>query len=325
MTTTALPRGRQTRLRLAYQTAFAVAATTGFQELNTYNHTFNPSRPLQDDDVLGAGFQNLVDERPAAPGLEEADAPIQVPLDLNQIGFWLKALLGAPTTSGTTTKTHVFTSGAASLPSLTLEREFAAGQFELLTGGVAKSAKFDFAPANGFRAVDLSFAARQVSAPYATTAAGSPTIQTLLNRIPASIGNIKLGGTQIGSVTAAEFMLTNDLELDRYVGDPFRSAAALNATNGEINFTARYTTDALRAQANPDATTLLPAAYAISLEYVLSATLKLVLDLPAVRFERVSIPVQNGKALTQSFKGRCEVAASSPMLTATLTNAFASY
>ena len=114
--------------------------------------------------------------------------------------------------------------------------------------------------------------------------------------------------------------------LERSLGvDPFRSAAALNATNAELNLTARYTTDALRAYGNPDATTLLPVAYAISLQYVISATLKLVLDLPAVRFEPVSIPVQNGNALTQALKGRCEVGAAAPMLTATLTNAFASY
>ena len=326
MTTTVLPRGRQSRLRLAYQSAFATQATSGFQELNTYSHSFNRTRPLADDDVLGAGFANLVDERPAAPGLEEADGSLSVPFDLAQIGFWLKAAMGAPTTSGTTTKTHVFTTGSTSLPSLTLEREFvSAAQLEAMIGGVVKTAKFDFGPSQGFRSLDLSLAGRQVLAPYASTIAGTPTVQALSNRVPASIGVIKQGGTAIGQVISGDLTLTNDFEMDRYVGDPFRSAVGLNATNAELNFTARYTTDTQRAFANPDATTLLPAPVAISIEYIVSATLKLVLDLPAVRYEPVSIAVQNGKALTQSFKGRCEVGASSPMMTATLTNAFASY
>lgn len=326
MTTTVLPRGRQTRVRMAYQSAFATQATSGFQELNTYTSNFNPIRPLADDDVLGAGFANLVDERPAAPGLEEADASLSVPFDLAQIGFWLKAAMGAPTTTGTTTKTHVFTTGSTSLPSLTLEREFvSAAQFEAMIGGVVKTAKFDFSPGQGFRGLDLSLAGRQVLAAYTSTIAGTPTVQALSNRVPASIGVIKQGGTAIGQVTDGDLTLTNDFEMDRYVGDRFRSAVGLNAINAELNFTARYTTDTQRNFANPDATTLLPAPVAISIEYIVSATLKLVLDLPAVRYEPVSIAVQNGKALTQKFKGRCEVGASSPMLTATLTNAFASY
>lgn len=326
MTTTVLPRGRQSKLRLAYQTAFATQAASGFQELNTYTHAFNRSRPLQDDDVLGAGFANLVDDRPAAPGLEEADVSLSVPFDLAQIGYWLKLGLGAPSTSGTTTKTHVFTTGNTSLPSATMERELlAAAQFEAAIGAVCKTMKFDFGPQQGFRALDLSFGARQISAAAVASIAGTPTVQPLANRLPASIGTIKQAGTAIGQVMTGDLMITHELEFDRYVGDPFRSAAGLTKTNAELNFTARYTTDTQRNFANPDATLLLPAAYAISIEYVISATLKLVLDLPAVRFEPVSIAVSNGGAMTQAFKGRCEVGASSPMLTATLTNAFAGY
>lgn len=35
-----------------------------------------------------------------------------VPLDLTNIGHWLRMLLGSPTTTGTTDFTHVFKSGS---------------------------------------------------------------------------------------------------------------------------------------------------------------------------------------------------------------------
>jgi hypothetical protein len=325
MTTSNYPRGRQTKIRLAYQSAFATQAASGFQELNTYTHAFNTNRALQDDDVLGAGFFNLVDARAPAPGLEEAEASLSVPFDLAQLGYWLKAALGAPVTTGTTTKTHVFTTGATTLPTLTLERELAASQLEALIGGVVKTAKFDFSPAAGFRQLDLTLGGRQVLAPYTSSIAGSPTVQTLANRIPASIGSIKQGGTVLGLITDGSLTLTNDFEMDRYVGDRLRSAVGLNSIAAELAFTARYDTDALRSLANLNAATGIPNSVAISIEYVVSASLKLVLDLPAVRYDPVSIAVQNGNTFTQSFKGRCEATSSAPLMTATLTNAFAGY
>ena len=325
MTTINYPRGRQTKIRMAYQTAFATQATSGFQELNTYTHVFNPNRPLQEDDVLGAGFANLVDDRTPAPGLEEADASLSVPFDLAQIGFWLKAAMGAPVTTGTTTKTHVFTTGQTALPTLTLEREMAAAQFEAMIGGVVKTTKFDFSPSGGFRQLDLTLAGRQVLPAYTSSIAGTPTVQALANRIPASIGVIKQGGVAIGQVISGDLTLTNDFEMDRYVVVRFRSAVGLDGIGAELNFTARYLTDTQRNFANADVATGIPASVAISIEYIVTASLKLVLDLPAVRYDPVSIAVQNGKTLTQSFKGRCEASASAPLLTATLTNAVPAY
>jgi hypothetical protein len=45
-----------------------------------------------------------------------------VPVDVINIGHWLRLLLGAPTTTGTTPNyTHSFGSGAATLPSQAIE------------------------------------------------------------------------------------------------------------------------------------------------------------------------------------------------------------
>ncbi|MGK7870910.1 hypothetical protein [Falsiroseomonas sp. E2-1-a20] len=44
-----------------------------------------------------------------------------MPVDLINIGHWLRLLLGAPTTTGTTNYIHTFGSGAAWLPSNAME------------------------------------------------------------------------------------------------------------------------------------------------------------------------------------------------------------
>jgi hypothetical protein len=54
-------------------------------------------------------------------GALTCDGEVAVPCDARQIGFWLKALLGEPTTTGTTNFTHSFQSGGATIPSLSLQ------------------------------------------------------------------------------------------------------------------------------------------------------------------------------------------------------------
>jgi hypothetical protein len=137
MTTSVLPRGRQQKLRLAWEATYATNPTTGFNELNPYTVGFNRARALVADDILGPGYANTVDGRPAGPNVEDATGKLSVPLDLAQIGWWLGAGLGRVSATGTTPKSHAFTSGNTSLPSLYLEREIlAAAQYEAMAGGV---------------------------------------------------------------------------------------------------------------------------------------------------------------------------------------------
>src|SRR5579862_3025106 len=123
MTTSLIPRGRQTKLRGAWETTYGTNPGASFFELNPYTAELTRTRPLEPDDILGAGFANSMDARPAAPSPEDGAGKLKVPLDLGQIGFWLGAGLGRVTATGTTPKTHSFVSGVTTLPSLSLERD----------------------------------------------------------------------------------------------------------------------------------------------------------------------------------------------------------
>lgn len=331
--TTVLPRGRTVALRLADQVDVPTQAVGNFSEINTYAQTFNKKRPLDDDDITGqVGFANNTDARPAAPGLEDADGTLQAPLDLVQIGYWLKGALGSydggvaianPAPAGT--KAHTFASGAVSLPARTLERQFTATQLEAMIGAVVTQLSLPIGAAAGYAKCDVSLWGRQVTDPYNASIAGAPTIVALGARVPNSSGVITAGGVQMGRVTTGSLKISNTVTPDRYAGDNLESDAFLEKVDAALDITARYTTDALRALGQNAAGSVLPAVTAVTLSWQLSAYLKLLVTLPAVRFNPVSIAVQNGGLMTQQLTGRAEVGAGGPMVTAVLTNQQAVY
>lgn len=326
MPTTALPTGRKTRHRATYETTLGVNPGSAFSELHVYSSEITPVQPLVDDDVLGAGYANPIDDRPAAPSVSDPTWKASVPLDLSQIGFWLGAALGRVSATGTTPKTHLFSSGGLLIPTLSLEKELVAGaQYEGLLGSAIKTMKFSVGPKAGYNMVDIDGIGAILVEPYASTAAGTPTVETLAGRVANSVGVLKIAGTQIGSVISGDLTLTNDLELDRYVGNSNNvSLIALNGMSVDVNLTARYQTDVLRAYgalgANP-----LPPVQTLDVVYSLGASLSLTLHLSNIRFEPVGVPTTNGKAMTISMKGRAELDATNAMLTATLVNAHATY
>lgn len=325
MSTSVLPRGRSTKLRMQLETTYATPPTGNWSEVNSYSLDLNRVRALEADDVLGAGFANTVDARPAAPNVEDATGKLTVPFDLHQAGFWLGAALGLDVVTGSGPYTHVWTSGLTQLPSFSLEREFvAAAQYDGMNGGVVKSLKLPFKPGKGYNMIDVDIVGAKVLEPYAATVAGTPMVQAIGLRIPNTVGVIKIAGSQVGQIIDGSLTITNDITLDRYVGSSaFVSAAFLEGLDISVDLTARYNTDALRAYGTLSGSLGVPSVQTVEVDYVVGAN-SLTLVLNAVRFEPINAPVANGKTITLSIKGRAEVGASAAMLTATLVNNVAS-
>ncbi len=326
MPTTSLPRGRRTRMRLAFEVTTDVNPGANAAELNPYTITITPVRPLQDDDVLGAGFANDVDSRAAAPSVQDPTWKADVPLDLGQVGYWLGATLGRVSATGNTTKTHVFTSGQAVIPTMSLEEEYVtAAQYDGLLGAAVTSLKIPFGPAAGYQMLSLAGIGCTYVEPYAATAMGTPTVEPLSSRVPKSVGILKIGGTQVGSVISGDVTISAVIDKDRYVGDADHvSLLALDSLSAQVTLSVRYNTDALRSQGVVGNGTI-PTATAVEIDYSLGGNLSLGVLMPNVRWEPVAAPVANGKTITLSMVGRAEGNATAPMLTATLVNAHASY
>lgn len=90
----ALGFGANARMIAAYESTYGTVPTSGYHELKFSRHALSARQNLLESDLLGGGR----DPDPAVLGAVSADGDIAVPCDARQIGFWLKALLGAPTT-----------------------------------------------------------------------------------------------------------------------------------------------------------------------------------------------------------------------------------
>ncbi len=109
--------GARAQMALAFETVYGSAPTTGFRTVPFVSTTLGSEQPLIASELLGQGRDPLAPIKDAVT----ADGDVVVPIDVENFGLWLKAAFRAPTTSGTTPKTHTFQSGSWSLPSLSIE------------------------------------------------------------------------------------------------------------------------------------------------------------------------------------------------------------
>ncbi len=157
-------------------------------------------------DLLGQGRD------PAQPMRDviNVEGDVVVPVDLRNFGHWLKAMLGAPTTTGVGPYVHEFVSGSAALPSLSLEVGMPEASVFFMNMGVrVNSMQLTFARSGGANATLNCIAQGENRA--AASAGGTPTIAPL-TRFNQFQGSVKKDGAQLGNVTGAQLTYTNNLE-----------------------------------------------------------------------------------------------------------------
>ena len=109
--------GARSQLAAAFETTYGTAPASGYMQMPFASASLGAEQPLLSSELLGYGRDPLAPIKDAVT----ADGDIVVPIDAEAFGFWLKAAFGNPVTTGTTDKTHTFTSGNWNLPSLSIE------------------------------------------------------------------------------------------------------------------------------------------------------------------------------------------------------------
>jgi hypothetical protein len=104
-------------MALAFESVYGTAPATGYRTVPFASTTLGSEQPLIASELLGQGRDPLAPIKDAVT----ADGDVVVPIDVENLGLWLKAAFGAPVTSGTTPKTHTFQSGNWTLPSMAIE------------------------------------------------------------------------------------------------------------------------------------------------------------------------------------------------------------
>ncbi|WGM45236.1 hypothetical protein KOAAANKH_00097 [Brevundimonas sp. NIBR10] len=328
MTTTNDPRGRLAELYSAAQTNLitpAVSPDQTFTRRHFYDWTPSPQQEPQDDDVLGGGYQNSIDARPAAPDIERGSVRVVWPLDIVQVGHVLTEFFGAPVTTGAGPYVHTFSSATTQIPTQTFERKLASGQFDGAIGAVMRSLSFPIGSDRGYTRINADYVTRQLRDQYASTVAGTPTALGLTNRVPRTIGTVLADGVTMGAVISGDVTLTNVLGEDGYAGSPWIDDVQLEGRTAAVNITARFKGAAIRDMGKLASGAYLPTPVNIDLSMPLSASLDLFLSIRNVRFAKVGVASAGPGRLDVQLRGRAEVGVGAAMIVAQLTNGVSSY
>ena len=310
-------RGANALMALAFESTYGTAPASGFTQMGFVSSDLGTSQGLVADDELGKGRDPL---DPTQDVIENLGG-VTIPVGLEHFGIWLKLLLGAPTTTGAGPYIHTFVSGAASLTSASIEIGHPEVPFyEMHSGILANDLTLEMQRGAGTKLTASLNLMGQGSAEDTSSNSGTPA-ELSSERFSHFNGSVSRNNSALGAVTMAKFTYSNALEpleelrADGKIGgfDP-----GVAAVTGELRV--RFDSSTLLDQANQG------QSCDLDLLWQIDANKSLAIALPRIFIERPKLPVSgpNGIEQTYSFIAARQ-SNGDPMMTAVLTNSFASY
>lgn len=152
-----------------------------------------------------------------------------IPLDVRNIGYWLKLLMGNPNTTGSGTYTHTF-NPATMLPSASFEIGFSdISSYHVFTGCKVNSMAFSFQKSTELTA-DVEILGKSETAPSGSSIAVSPT-SLVFDRFNAKGVSLQKGGIAITTIRKLDFSIRNELATDIFCIDGTGFRNSLPETN----------------------------------------------------------------------------------------------
>ena len=272
---------------------------------------------LQSDTILSANARrNAADPYQSVARVEGS---ARVPLDTVHFGHWLRMLLGAPTTTGTTNRTHVFKSGGNVLPSRSIEKAFTdINRFERALGVRANSMEVSIAPDGAGQATIGLMCLSETLA--ASSGAGTPTITTF-SRFNQVQGSISRAGTALGGVTGGTIRFSNGMEAVPTVGSALGIGGIdFGECTGGGSITARFADHTLETAARNGT----PASVTFTL--TIDANTSVEFHYPRVMLEPTSVSIEGPTGLSRTYNFTAsDDATDASLLRVTYKNAVAAY
>ncbi len=310
--------GANSKLHMAVEAVYGTPPSGNWRLLPFQTCTLGAEQPLLDADVIGVGTNRDA----AAPfrDLLTVAGPVVVPVDLNNIGHWLRLLLGPPTTTGTAPDyEHAFASGAPELPSNSIEIAFPdVPNFDLISGVRADTFEIDVSPSGAANATFGLIA--QGSVRGTTSVAGTPLAHPYLPFNKAQ-GSIKRNGAPLAQITGGRVAFTNSIEAVRTIRNDLKLEGAdpgIARATGQV--TSRFADTLLLDDAAGGAPIELEFGYTISS----SRSLTIVLHEAYLALART--PIEGPAGIEAAFEFRAAFnPAAGRMMTVTLRNQIESY
>ena len=305
--------GANCRLLMIPEATYGNAPAGDWLRLPFLSCDLGAEQPLLDADVIGVGSSR----DPAAPFLDTVTVQGQavVPVDLVNIGHWLRLLLGPPTTTGTSPNfIHSFGSGAAALPSNSVEIGYPdVPNYDLCTGVRADTLEMDFTPTGA--ATGTFGLLGQGSVRTGATSGGTPTsaAYTAFNKAQ---GSITRSGAALAQVTGARLTYANGMEAVRTIRADRRVEGVdpgIARCTGQITVRFENTTLLAQAQAGTSAE--------FAMAFTIDANRSLTITLHEVYLALAKTPIEGPAGVEASFDFRAAFnATATRMMTAVLRN-----
>ena len=287
--------GWNAQLLIAEESEYGMMPDTGYRQIPFISSSLDSEQNLLSSNVLGLGrdptqpFQDVIN----------VDGDMAVPVDVRNIGVWLKAIFGEPTTTEADgVYTHAFESGKIAIPSYSLEVGLPeVPQFIRFLGVRANSIAFNF-QRSGEAQVTLNLMAQCEKG--STTAIDAAPDVYKYTRVSQFQGYIKSGGEFLANITAASATYSNNLEkIETIRNDGLVEAIDLGVASLSGSISARYGDNILLDKAREG------TPVDVELGYQLTDTMKLVIECHEVYLPKPkrSIDGPNGIECSYDFQG----------------------
>lgn len=300
---------------LGFESTYGTAATD-FVALEAMSIDPGVSQPRTDVATVGGGRE----AGKFVKGLITVAPSIEVPVDLDAIGYWLRLLMGTPVTTGTTDFTHVFKTGAQTLPSVTIEKGLGTlPDFRRLVGVRGGSMELNFRP--GEVVQTMRIAGIGIAHARADTSIDNTPTVLPFSPITGPQAKIEREGMALGYVTEATLRMSNGLEEIRAANGTQgikEAAAGLVTVDGSLGV--RLAERVVPADAEGDASVDLVLGYSVS------ATRSLMFRVPGMLLEMSDYPIQGRNGIQASYNFVAQKSAGvGAKLAVTLKNQMASF
>lgn len=294
--------------------AYGTAATGNYNQLRFVSSDLGAEQPIQNDDILGT------DRQPSDPsrGPITDAGNVVIPVDLRDFGWWLQLLLGAPSSSGDTDYTHVYTGASATLPSATIEIGHpGVPRYFLHTGCMMNSMQLSWSPDGQAQASCAMIAQGETDS--GSSSAGTATTRDYV-RFQQFQGFIKKDDVALGNITGLEVTIGNGMDAVRTIRpDGMIDGIDLGLLSVTGSLTARFADVTLLAAAQGDTPIDLEFGWSIS------ATKSLLIETPEIHLSRAKAPLQGPGGVSIRFDFQAAEPSAANALTVTLKNDVASY
>lgn len=313
--------GSKTQTNIIFETAYGVVPTdttkTITLPINT-NGVKSSQNTTQPATIRG-------NRSPVEPilGNNDVSGDVVVPVDYNAIGYWLKALLGAPTTSEVTAGSkykHVYKIGD-SVPSFTMEMAFP-GISQWIQNHGCKVSKMSLSFGGDG---ELTFTASVMGSKQEIKDAAMATAPTeiALYRANNFQASVKIGDAIKGKITSFSIEIDNGLDGDSFCigGEGYREALCEGLATVSGTMEAFFADDSYISLAENSTETSAEIILALGADKELSFAM------PEIKFNRTSPEISGPGGIKQSleYAAYYQNSTEGSAIVVTLTNATESY